>query len=88
MTGPIATIGALRAALADAPVLIAVQPGFPQAVAVGALAQTTQDTDQDANDGTESNPHPWEGTVWIAEGEPLGYLPAAARDALGGCWTR
>ena len=98
MTASIATVGRLRAALSayppDAPVLIAVQPGYPQAVTIGALARTShsadqQDPDQRADPAASScaDRSEWEGVVWIAEGEPVGYLPAVARDALGRPWT-
>lgn len=98
MAPRIATVGSLRAALdaypPDAPVLIAVTPGYPQAVTIGALARTPERPDQETP-GSEvrparssrADPGRWEGVVWIAEGEPVGYLPAIARDALGEPWT-
>ena len=81
----IETVGELMAVLAAYPpattVRLALQPGYPVAVAVGRVVCTPDDATTDRGD-----PSAHERVVWISEGAPHCYLPVIARDALGGPW--
>ena len=72
MSDRIATVSLLRDTLAACPpdvrVLIAVQPGYPQAVTIGSLVHTPDpaDHDFDAVEPDAAAQPEWQGVVWTA----------------------
>lgn len=77
----ITTVGELTAALdrydPTTPVRVATQPGHPLEHTLGRVVCRPDDAE---GDGTPPTDPP---VVWLAAGEPVGYLPASAANALG-----
>jgi hypothetical protein len=82
MIRDIRTVGQLVSALGDYPpetrVLLALQPAYPLAATIRAIAHSPDDADMT----DRGAPTAWEPVVWIGESEHTGYLPEIARDAL------
>jgi len=65
-------------------VRLAVAPGYPQATTVGAVALQPRLSSGSRPSWPASS---GERVVWIGEGTQIGYLPEAARIALGHGWS-